>query len=177
MSTPPAVIPAADWLSCPAVARTFILTQHQQSEALRSQRTGLASELANQREQIGRSSRNSSKSPFRDGPGFRVLERRKASGRKRGGQPGHPGSIPGPSWRSRESSPPTTLPKEPCGHLSCSARTVSHRIQWANGAICGAHVVTDTPTLRPQERDVWDVLEQVWIAHQRGVSSDIRSWR
>jgi transposase len=54
----------------------------------------LASELANLREQIGRSSRNSSKPPSSDGPGFKPPERRQGSGRKRGGQPGHPGSGP-----------------------------------------------------------------------------------
>ncbi|MFM9089242.1 MAG: DUF6444 domain-containing protein, partial [Cyanobium sp.] len=56
--------------------------------------TALATELASLRERIGRSSRNSSKPPSSDGPGFKPLERRKGSGRKRVGQPGHPGSGP-----------------------------------------------------------------------------------
>ncbi|MFM9100802.1 MAG: DUF6444 domain-containing protein, partial [Cyanobium sp.] len=50
--------------------------------------------LAQLRERIGRSSRNSSKPPSSDGPGFKPPERRKGSGRKRGGQQGHPGSGP-----------------------------------------------------------------------------------
>ena len=37
-------------------------------------------------EQVGRSSRNSSKPPSSDSPGFKPPERRKGSGRKRGGQ-------------------------------------------------------------------------------------------
>ena len=96
MSTPPAGIPEADWLSWPPEARQFILVQQQEIEQLRSQLTALASELAQLRERIGRSSRNSSKPPSSDGPGFKPPERRKASGRKRGGQPGHPGSGPEP---------------------------------------------------------------------------------
>jgi hypothetical protein len=46
------------------------------------------------REQIGRSSRNSSKPPSSDGPGFKPPERHKGSSHKRGGQTGHPGSGP-----------------------------------------------------------------------------------
>ena len=54
----------------------------------------LATELASLRERIGRSSRNYSKRPSSDGSRFKPPERRKGSGRKRGGQPGHPGSWP-----------------------------------------------------------------------------------
>lgn len=101
MSAPPARIPEADWLSWPADAREFILDQQaelraqkEEIEQLRGQLTALATELAQLRERIGRSSRNSSKPPSSDGPGFKPPERRKGSGRKRGGQPGHPGSGP-----------------------------------------------------------------------------------
>ena len=94
MSTPPAEIPEADWLSWPPEARQFILAQQQEIEQLRSQLTALATELASLREQIGRSSRNSSKPPSSDGPGFKPPVQRKGSGRKRGGQPDHPGSGP-----------------------------------------------------------------------------------
>jgi transposase len=83
--------------------RTLILAQQKEIQALRkendelrNQLTALATEVANLRERIGRSSRNSSKPPSSDGPGFKPPERRKASGRKRGGQPGHPGSGPEP---------------------------------------------------------------------------------
>jgi len=101
MSTPPSGIPEADWLATPASVRTLILAQQQEIQALRqendelrSQLTALASELASLRERIGRSSRNSSKPPSSDGPGFKPPVRRKGSGRKLGGQPGHPGSGP-----------------------------------------------------------------------------------
>ncbi len=94
MCSPPAGIPEADWLSWPPEARAFILAQQQDIEQLRSQLTALATELARLREQIGRSSRNSSKPPSSDGPGFKPPVRSKGSGRKRGAQPGHPGSGP-----------------------------------------------------------------------------------
>jgi len=101
MSAPPAGIPEADWLATPASVRTLILAQQQEIQALRQeneerrvQLTALATELSELRERIGRSSRNSSKPPSSDGPGFKPPERRKGSGRKRGGQPGHPGSGP-----------------------------------------------------------------------------------
>jgi transposase len=58
------------------------------------QLTALATELASLRERIGRSSRNSSQPPSSDGAGFKPPARRKGTGRKRGGQQGHPGSGP-----------------------------------------------------------------------------------
>ena len=70
------------------------MAQKEENDELRSQLTTLAAELASLREKIGRSSRNSSKPPSSDGPGFKPPVRRKGSGRKRGGQPGHPGSGP-----------------------------------------------------------------------------------
>ena len=68
MSTSPAGIPEADWVETPDSLRTLILAQQQEIESLRknydelrSQLTALATELASLgREQIGRSSRNSS---------------------------------------------------------------------------------------------------------------------
>ena len=86
MSTPPAGIPEADWLATPASVRTLILAQQQEIQALRqendelrSQLTALASELAQLRERIGRSSRNSSKPPSSDGPGYRCAEALRAT--------------------------------------------------------------------------------------------------
>jgi transposase len=94
MGALPAGISDAAWVSWPAGARALILSQQEEIEELRSQLTALATELAQLRERISRSSRNSSKPPSSDGPGFKPPERRKGSGRKRGGQPGHPGSGP-----------------------------------------------------------------------------------
>jgi hypothetical protein len=60
MSTPPAGISKADWLTTPTAVRSSILAQLQETEQLRGQLTALASELAQLQERIGRSSRNSS---------------------------------------------------------------------------------------------------------------------
>lgn len=101
MSTPPSGISEAAWLAWPTSARFLILPQQQEiqvlreeNEQLRAQLTALATELASLRERIGRTSRNSSKPPSSDGQGFNPPERRRGSGRKRGGQQGHPGSGP-----------------------------------------------------------------------------------
>ena len=101
MSAIPAGISEADWQATRTAVRAFILVQQSELQAqqheieqLRGQLAALATELASLRERIGRSSRNSSKPPSSDGPGFKPPARRKGSGRKRGGQPGHPGSGP-----------------------------------------------------------------------------------
>lgn len=101
MGTPPAGISEADWLSWPAGAREFILAQQQEIQAfklenqqLHAQLAALGTELATLRERIGRTSRNSSKPPSSDGTGFKPPKREKRSGRKRGGQQGHPGHGP-----------------------------------------------------------------------------------
>jgi len=81
ISTPPAAIPEADWLSWPPEARQFIFFQQQQIDQLRNQLTALATELASLRERIGRSSRNSSQPLSSDGPGHRFAEALRALSR------------------------------------------------------------------------------------------------
>jgi hypothetical protein len=89
MSSPPAGIREAAWVTWPPKAEAFILAQQQENDDLRSKLSALATELASLQERIGRSSRNSSKPPSSDGPGFKRPERSKGRG-----QPGHPGSEP-----------------------------------------------------------------------------------
>ena len=74
MAAPISCFGDADWLSWPADAREFVLIQQEQIDQHRMQLTSLATELANLRERIGRSSRNSSKSPPCDGLGFKPPE-------------------------------------------------------------------------------------------------------
>lgn len=96
MAAAPDGISEADWLATPAAVRQLILSQREQIDQLRPQVSAMAAELASLRERIGRTSRNSSKPPSSNGPGFKPPEGRKGSGRKRAGQPGHPGKGPEP---------------------------------------------------------------------------------
>jgi transposase len=47
-------------------------------------------------------------------------------------------------------------------------RKISHGVQPAKGALCRSRRLTVTTTLRQEGRDVWDFLEQAWIAHHQG---------
>ena len=47
-------------------------------------------------------------------------------------------------------------------------RKISHGVQSTSGAICHSRLLTATTTLRQQDRDVWQFLEQPWIPHHRG---------
>ena len=87
MVATPAGISEADWLAWPAFAKEFILDQQGELQAqkqeiaqLRDQLTALATELSELRERIGRSSRNSSKPPSSDGPGFKSLQKNQPTG-------------------------------------------------------------------------------------------------
>jgi hypothetical protein len=44
----------------------------------------------------------------------------------------------------------------------------SRGVQSAKGALCRSRPLTVTNILRQQGREVWDVLEQAWIAHHHG---------
>ena len=47
-------------------------------------------------------------------------------------------------------------------------RKISHGVQSASGAVCRSRLLTVTASLRQQNRDVWEFLEQAWIAHRLG---------
>jgi hypothetical protein len=47
-------------------------------------------------------------------------------------------------------------------------RKISLVVHSASGAICRSRLLTVTTTLRQQGRDIWEFLEQAWIAHHRG---------
>ena len=46
-------------------------------------------------------------------------------------------------------------------------RRISLCVQSASGAVCRGSLLTVSTTLRQQCRDVWQFLEQAWIAHHR----------
>jgi hypothetical protein len=47
-------------------------------------------------------------------------------------------------------------------------RKISHGVQSTSGAICRSRLLTVMATLRQQGCDVWQFLEQAWVAHHRG---------
>jgi transposase len=63
---------------------------------------------------------------------------------------------------------PTNNAAERALRQSVIQRKISHGVQSASGALCRSRLLTVTTTLRQQGRDVWQFLEQAWIAHHRG---------
>ena len=94
MASAPAGIPEGVWEASHPLMRNLVLEQARQIEDLTAQLTALAVRVAKLEEQKGRSSSNSSKPPSSDGSGFKPKGKGKdnGSGRKRGGQKGHPGA-------------------------------------------------------------------------------------
>ena len=76
---------AAEWAQTPPAVQEFVLTLVARVQALEA-------EVADLREQVNRNSHNSSQPPSSDGPQVpSKLHWQAKSGRKRGGQKGHPG--------------------------------------------------------------------------------------
>jgi transposase len=63
---------------------------------------------------------------------------------------------------------PTNNTAERALRQSVIQRKISHGVQSRQGAICRSRLLTVTTTLRQQGRDVWQFLEQAWVAHHRG---------
>jgi len=63
---------------------------------------------------------------------------------------------------------PTNNATERALRQSIIQRKISLGVQSASGAICRSRLLTVTTTLRQQGRDIWQFLEQAWIAHHRG---------
>ncbi len=68
----------------------------------------------------------------------------------------------------KEGIEPTNNAAERALRQSVIQRKISHGVQSASGAVCRSRLLTATTTLRQQGRDVWEFLEQLWIAHHRG---------
>jgi transposase len=63
---------------------------------------------------------------------------------------------------------PTNNAAERAVRQSVIQRRISHGVQSLQGAICRSRLLTVTTPLRQQGRDVWQFMEQAWIAHHRG---------
>ena len=79
-------VSAEDWGQTPASVQALVM-------GLLTRLQALEVEVAKLREQVNRNSGNSSQPPSSDGPGVsKGTNEKKGSGRRRGGQPGHPGT-------------------------------------------------------------------------------------
>jgi transposase len=63
---------------------------------------------------------------------------------------------------------PTNNAAERALDQSVIQRKISHGVQSASDDVCRSRLLTVTTTLRQQGRDIWDFLEQTWVAHHRG---------
>jgi hypothetical protein len=63
---------------------------------------------------------------------------------------------------------PTNNSAERALRQSVIQRKISHGVQSRQGAICRSRLLTVTTTLRQEGRDVWQFMEQAWVAHHRG---------
>ena len=137
MLPPPAGISEGDWEATPPTVRALVGELITQLEAL-------GARVAQLEEQKGRSSRNSSQPPSTNGPGFkpRGKDKAKGTGRKRGGQKGHPG-------RGRD-----LLPSEKCAeghdHLPDRCGSCGTCLEGAKeGAAPWRHQIVDIPPVTP----------------------------
>src|SRR5512136_309170 len=80
-----------DWNRTPPAVQAVVVVLWQQVQALQAQVAALQAEVAQLREQVGRNSQNSSQPPSSDAPNAPPRPQRAPSGRKPGGQKGHPG--------------------------------------------------------------------------------------
>jgi len=79
-------VSAEDWAQTPVSVQVLVV-------GLLTRLQALEAEVAKLREQVNRNSGNSSQPPSSDGPGVaKGTNEKKRSGRRRGGQPGHPGT-------------------------------------------------------------------------------------
>jgi hypothetical protein len=142
MLLPPEIaVSEEDWNHTPAAVQAVVIVLWQQVQTLQTQVTTLQAEVAQLREQLGRNSQNSSQPPSSDAPNAMPRPKRASSGRKPGGQPGHPG-------HGRQ-----LLPVEQVQHVIDLKPTQCHD--------CGAlllgedpqpvrHQVTDLPRVEPE---------------------------
>lgn len=94
-------ITAADWQQTPLAVQVLVISLWERVGQLEqvvedqaaqlSRMATLEEEVARLREQVGKTSRNSSRPPSSDPPSVTKKRRRRKGGRKRGGQPGHQG--------------------------------------------------------------------------------------
>jgi len=99
MNLPPGLpITLEDWENTPLSVRAVVIALWQENQGLKQHMVelqnrvaSLQAEVEKLRERVNKNSHNSSKPPSTDAPQYRSYPKREPSGRKKGGQPGHPG--------------------------------------------------------------------------------------
>lgn len=129
--------------SLTAQVQTLQETIRQQAQTIQQQ----ALRIAELEERLGLNSRNSSKPPSADPPHTPPAPKKPGTGRKRGGQPGHPRhqrqALP-----LQEGDERTRVRPETCHH-------------------CGEHIPPDAPLSRePRVHQVFDLPERLFTIHQ-----------
>ncbi len=81
----------SDWERTPASVKQLVVDMAQRLAAIEQQLAELQAQNQLLREQINRTSKNSSQAPSSDPPKAPKRRRKEKSGKKRGGQPGHEG--------------------------------------------------------------------------------------
>ena len=137
----PAGIAAQDWANTPEPVRALFVAQ---LAAFGEEIARLTARVATLEERTGKSSRNSSLPPSSDGPRVPARRKRKPSGRKSGGQPGHEG-------HGRALLPLTQVDEvvevRPLACAGCGGLLLGE------DAAPGRHQVTDLPPVRPRVRE------------------------
>ena len=155
----PAGIAAQDWANTPESVRALFVAQ---VAAFGEEIARLTARVATLEERTGKSSRNSSLPPSSDGPRVPARRKRKPSGRKSGGQPGHEG-------HGRALLPLTQVDEvvevRPLACAACGTLLLGEDVA------PGRHQVTDLPPVRPlrqQGRGVLDYLTSACAAATLG---------
>jgi hypothetical protein len=154
MKRPPGLpLSQADWTSTPLAVQGVVLALWQEREKLQQQLTEvqqqlhqLHAEVEKLREQTQKNSQNSSKPPSTDPPQRRAYPPQTTSGRKKGGQPGHPGT-------GRKDTPPGKVSRVVVSQPFACAR-------------CGALLLGEDP--HPQRHQVCEIprLEAEVVEYQ-----------
>lgn len=141
MNMPPGLpISPEDWGTTPLVVQRVIWTLWQERQGLQQQMLALQAQVSSLqgaveklREQSQKTSQNSSKPPSTDPPQVRAYPPRLATGRKKGGQPGHPG-------KGRKRLPPSKVSRvvvcKPTACAGCGALLLGEDLHPQSHQVC-----------------------------------------
>src|SRR6266542_1323648 len=148
-----------DWEATPESVRRFVVVLLERIEKLEK-------EVADLKEKLGTTSRNSSLPPSADRQRPMTRAERRRSERKRGGQPGHEGHrrelVPATEVDELIECPPSERCQDCSGSVyvddscaperhqvcelpECSARVTEYRLEWGQCVACGSYVCGDLP--------------------------------